>query len=1174
MFAVPLIGREKIERGGGMLATWKNAAFGVVGGFLCLTSFFLISEPSLAADPPVYTTSFGPDGTAATDFDKVGSVAVDQQTGFVYVIDRAAGLLYKFDDSGQPVAFGGAAPYISGNQISGLSFFAGSNESQVAVNSNTHVIYVTSANSVRAFQANGEPAEFTAGSGAGTNELSGFGELIGVAVDADGNIYTSDFAGVIRIYAPSGEFLVQFETETPANIAVAPDGSVYVSRYQGTVLKFTPSEAHVTSSTTYTAAAEPLDENTSLTVAVDPATGNVYVAELYPGSFEFNQIRVYDSAGNFVASFGGPGEEGELAGQTAGVAVQASSGRVFAATDDSAGTRSQVEIFEPEAISVGPPSILGTFASEVTADSAALGALINPNTLETTYRFEYGTSDCASVPNPCASLPVGGAEIGSGHEAVAVSQHIAGLQAGTTYHYRVIAENSLGVTEGPDRTFVTQIVGLDFELSDARVWEMVSPPNKFGGVLRSFSAGAIQAAASGDGLAYQSLGSIDPAPEGNRAIEPSAVLARRSADGWHSEDITPPHTKATTIAGGSEYDLFSPELSRAVLEPRDATPLSPDASERTPYLRENSKPPFYTPLVTSKEGVANVPPGTEFGGDELHGQVSQVIVSGGSSDLSHVVLASKVPLVAGASSGGGGRSLYEWTGGQLLLVSVLPSEEGGAVVEGVLGSDQGSVRHAISEDGSRVFWSPGSIGTGSGGINLTALYVRDTIAGETRRLDVVQHGASGEGPSRPAFQAASADGTVVFFTDSQQLTEDASPTGRDLYRCEVAPSGADLGCASLIDVSAPLPGQGESAEVRGVVSAASDDGTKAYFVANAALSTNSNQAGEVAVPGEPNLYFWEEGQDPRFIVTLSEEDGPDWGEIGNEPPGYTRFLSATASPSGRYFAFMSRRSLMGSENHDATSGEAVEQVFRYDSSLDLVACVSCSPTGGSPTGQSDLPHGADVQGLWNGGLVSATLPEATVSAGDQLTRYDVYHPRTALDNGRVFFNAGDSLVPADSNGNWDVYQYEPIGLGSCSPASGGAAVSRSGAGCVSLISSGTGERAATFLDASTSGNDVFFLSPERLSVADEDTVYDIYDARVGGTPAVLEPDRACSGEACQPAPAAPGVAIPGSATFQGPGNLHPKVKRHCAKGKHKVRRAGKTRCVRKHPKHKAGRAHR
>ncbi len=166
-----------------------------------------------------------------------------------------------------------------------------------------------------------------------------------------------------------------------------------------------------------------------------------------------------------------------------------------------------------------------------------------------------------------------------------------------------------------------------------------------------------------------------------------------------------------------------------------------------------------------------------------------------------------------------------------------------------------------------------------------------------------------------------------------------------------------------------------------------------------------------------------------------------------------------------------------------------------------------------------------------------------------------------LDNGRAFFHSFDSLVPLDTNHQWDVYEFEPIGVGGCSASSGGKAITRSGGGCVSLVSSGTAEGEAAFLDASASGDDAFFLTPARLSVLDKDSVLDVYDARVDGVPATLEPSAECLGEACQPAAVVPNDPTPASAGFKGQGNQRPKARKRCAKGKRKVRRGGKARCV-------------
>src|SRR4029077_12087328 len=106
----------------------------------------------------------------------------------------------------------------------------------------------------------------------------------------------------------------------------------------------------------------------------------------------------------------------------------------------------------------------------------------------------------------------------------------------------------------------------------------------------------------------------EPNPDGNRAIDTSTVLARRGAGGWHSKDVTPPHTEVGPLRFGGDYKTFSTNLERSLFEQQESTLLSPEASEETPYLRENTEPATYRPLVTGKEGFANVPEGTVFGG--------------------------------------------------------------------------------------------------------------------------------------------------------------------------------------------------------------------------------------------------------------------------------------------------------------------------------------------------------------------------------------------------------------------------------------------------------------------------------------------------------------------------------------------------------------------------------
>ena len=725
-----------------------------------------------------------------------------------------------------------------------------------------------------------------------------------------------------------------------------------------------------------------------------------------------------------------------------------------------------------------------------------------------------------------------------------MSVPLAGLQPATTYHYRFAAEDEREVEEGaktltrsftvhgPDQTFATQPATLGFSLPDGRAWEMVSPPDKHGGRIAPPDpavGGQFQAAANGEALAYLSYGSLEAAPEGNRAIEQSSDLSRRAAGGtWRTRDLTAPHTAVTSVSIGKglEYKLFDPNLASALMEPRDTTLLSPFATERTPYLRDNAEPPTYTPLLSGAPGYADVPAGTEFGTSPLGGPKASygaVKTQAATPDLRHVVLGSEVPI--GAAPKG---SLYEWSAeaapeARLRIVSVLPGGE--AVAAEVV-----SGRNAISEDGSRVFWTEENTGGGLGGG--LGLYVRDSARGETARLDVEQAGAFGTGEEKPRFQGAAADGSVAFFTDTQNLTPDANEAGADLYRCAVVVEGGELKC-DLTDLTTHLAGFGESAEALGVAAG----GTWDYFVARGVLDTTPNREGEAASAGEPNLYLWRQGEGVRFIAT---------GDSGG-----------TASPSGRYLAFMSNRSLTGYDNRDAGSGERAQEAFLYDAAAEALTCLSCEPSGGRPRalrpGGGNLAQAVDPRGVWSGRLVAATLPESTKPS---LAGNSLYAPRYLHDNGRVFFNAAGPLVGADSNGAWDVYEYEPDGLGSCSASAAGPATATLPGGCVSLISSGTAEGESAFIDASEGGRDAFFYTSARLSVTDVDQVTDVYDAREGGEPAVLSPPAECQGEACQPPASPPAAQTPASSTFRGPGDQRQggKGARRCARPARQARR--------------------
>jgi hypothetical protein len=87
-------------------------------------------------------------------------------------------------------------------------------------------------------------------------------------------------------------------------------------------------------------------------------------------------------------------------------------------------------------------------ATAVTASSARVSAIIEPNGDSTSYSFDYGTSTSYGNDN-------GSWDIGPTRGPQTVSGTLTGLTPGTTYHFRAEAFNSLGTTYGADQTFTT-----------------------------------------------------------------------------------------------------------------------------------------------------------------------------------------------------------------------------------------------------------------------------------------------------------------------------------------------------------------------------------------------------------------------------------------------------------------------------------------------------------------------------------------------------------------------------------------------------------------------------------------------------------------------------------------------------------------------------------------------
>ena len=110
-------------------------------------------------------------------------------------------------------------------------------------------------------------------------------------------------------------------------------------------------------------------------------------------------------------------------------------------------------VAEPFTTLPNAPAVTTTAgASEITQTTAKVAGTVNPNKGNVTVcKVEYGLTTGYGSQQPCASLP------GSGSTPVAVSGSLSGLAANKTYHFRVVASNGGGTTNGTDKTFATQV---------------------------------------------------------------------------------------------------------------------------------------------------------------------------------------------------------------------------------------------------------------------------------------------------------------------------------------------------------------------------------------------------------------------------------------------------------------------------------------------------------------------------------------------------------------------------------------------------------------------------------------------------------------------------------------------------------------------------------------------
>ena len=816
------------------------------------------------------------------------------------------------------------------------------------------------------------------------------------------------------------------------------------------------------------------------------------------------------------------------------------------------------------------------FATGVDTTTATVNALVNPLGIPTTGFFEYVDqqsfeADVAEGGDGYAEATrapaVADLDFGSGSEEVRRSTVLFPLTPHTVYRYRLVAENDL--IEVPLHlrrlTFTTfaeqskEPCPQNEAFRTGRLRTAPRLPRLRDGQPARQRERRYRGAGNppGGGEPERQLGReahlrLDPrlwrCPVGALHLAvPGAARPRGRAGGRHG--ISPPqsHLIKGAIDLDFEFRAFSDDLCQGWITPMAEPPLAPGAEpgNRNLYRRDDRLcgPEKYTafspgkperlnhrfilePNGVSADGtVAALAANDTFEGSGAPGQPS------GCSETNTTACNLRL-YVHGEGQEGPPRFACVLPGGAPHTGSCL----GGSFAPGsIFGRARSSLlTGAFSDDGSRLYWTAAE---GEGKI-----YLRENPLGE---------GPECSGPGTPCSYPVSADGEAEAGTTASLFMAGAAD-GSLAYYLTVLTGGIQTGKAHLFAYDF---GAKESTKVAGEVIGvlgASEDASRIYFVSGEVLDSEENQFGAKAAAGKPNLYLHEAGAGSRFIGTLDAKDVKPFPLIA----GTTTATSispmrhnARVSPGGMHVAFMSTAQLTDYENLEAKEEVPVNEVYLYDADADELLCASCNPSGARPEGEN---IGSSVNPSW----IAARI------TGYQSS---LYAARNLADSGeRLYFESIDPLVPRDTNGRLDVYQWEREGTGGCDGQSAG--FSPAAKGCIDLISSGQSKRHALFLDASNSGNDVFFTTLSSLLPEDYGLV-DAYDARVGGGfPSPPPPALECEGETCRSPAAAPEFQTPASAGFKGPSDPRPAARKRssrCAKGSRRVRRGGKSRCVKK-----------
>jgi hypothetical protein len=247
---------------------------------------------------------------------------------------------------------------------------------------------------------------------------------VAIATDTNGGVNTSTYRNVTAIASGANGTAIQAR-------ALSPTGRATVNLVNVIARGFVGLKAHT--------------DSTGAEATINVTHTN-YIAAIKTGTY----ATIVDYGGNQLAapSFAN-WPKGDYRQAPGSVTIAAGLGDADNGTLDVEGdprNLGTVDIGADEFVSA-PAATTGA-ADAVTDHSVRLSGSVDGHGGPTSYRFDYGPTTAYGHSTPTAGA---GAGAGTG----TVTAKLDGLSPATTYHYRLVATNSGGVTKGADRTFTT-----------------------------------------------------------------------------------------------------------------------------------------------------------------------------------------------------------------------------------------------------------------------------------------------------------------------------------------------------------------------------------------------------------------------------------------------------------------------------------------------------------------------------------------------------------------------------------------------------------------------------------------------------------------------------------------------------------------------------------------------